>query len=101
MGKSSTAAPATTCRRSGQPSGDRDRHKWFTILLCAAKAATSTIPIVFMLSSGEDPIKCDLVASFNRPGGNVTGVSAPGLAGKQLNLLLELNPPGNCNRLSF
>src|SRR5207247_11382162 len=61
----------------------------------AAKAATQTIPIVFV--TGADPLTFGFVASFNKPGGNITGIwmVPAALAAKRLQVMRDLLPKGD------
>src|SRR5712691_11856309 len=84
---------------SANPTGSNFRERQAVILAAggtvtplAAKAATATIPIVFVI--GADPVKAGLVSSFNRPAGNITGVTmiTALVITKRVGLMRELLP---------
>jgi ABC-type uncharacterized transport system substrate-binding protein len=81
----------TGCRTGSQSSG-RDRHERWASSSSGGAGSDSDIPIVF--ASGSDPVRDGLVNSFDRPGGNATGVYVytTSLGPKRLELLRDLVP---------
>jgi putative ABC transport system substrate-binding protein len=94
LGSAAAWPLAVRAQQAGMPVigylGSQSAELDYKVVTMAAKAATATIPIVF--STGGDPVALGLVASLNRPGGNLTGIVNlySELRPKQLQLLREL-----------
>src|SRR5215470_3791257 len=95
MGRRGRSPPSDQTRKRSSPTDTSSRKRLVeaAAVMLAARAVTSTIPIVFV--SGGDPIASGLVTNLSRPGGNITGMSFASvpLQPKRLGLLHELVPP--------
>src|SRR5262249_2480653 len=90
--RSIQSSPRTRCRTRSAPPCDPRCRAGGDVSAVSAKAATTTVPIVFTI--GGDPVAYDLVSNLSRPSGNLTGVTffTITLGPKRLELLRELLP---------